>query len=82
MNYKSTELVEVKQVHTCLKCGKRFIFTDESLEEIQSALEKHTKQCDCNHQWSAWATSNLGTWPDYEPYTRRDCIKCGKTDVM
>lgn len=77
---KFTEKIEV-QVYTCDNCGKRFKFgNNEKDGEIGSHLEKHSVQCTCNHQWTKWVTTNLGTWPDYEPYSTRECTICGKKE--
>jgi len=82
MSYIITEEIITHQIHTCSKCNKAFRFYLESEKYISECLSKHTKECDCMHSWTAWKTANLGTWPDYEPYTTRYCEKCNKKEIM
>lgn len=88
MSYKVERIEKtiINNIHTCSKCGKKFNFIDDSIDDstdfINSTLSEHTKQCDCEHSWTAWGTVNLGTWPDYEPYTTRECNKCGKKESI
>jgi len=79
---ENIEKIIINNIYTCSKCGKKFNFIDAQTDFISSTLSAHTKQCDCDHSWTDWATVNLGTWPDYEPYTTRECNKCGKKESI
>jgi len=81
MSYTRTEEIVVYETLTCIKCGKRFRFTNNESEYAKSKMKEHTLQCDCLHDWSDWSTFNIGTWPDYEPYSVRYCSKCNKKEV-
>lgn len=76
---KFTEKVEI-QIYTCENCGKKIRFSGSLDGEAKLYLDRHFAQCTCNHQWTKWVTTNLGTWPDYEPYSTRECTICGKKE--
>ena len=70
--------------YTCGRSNKVFTADDtaEAIAYLSATAEKHEAQCKCIHRWTEWSTSNLGTWPDYEPFTSRTCKRCGKEEIL
>lgn len=82
-NFSKQELIIRKTKYACKNCGKNFIIDEgDDFNKFKALLDQHLKQCTCQHLWSDWNTTNLGTWPDYEPFTSRICSKCQKQEIL
>lgn len=81
--FKTEEEIIRNTIWICKSCDERIRMREQASDEsLKKYVLSHLKTCECDHDFSDWKESNMGTWPEIDMMTWRTCSKCGHKEHL